>query len=165
MDEKEQAKIVLVRENTQEKGEQEETVGYQWGEFRKEWASTREPDPYPDITTAEERQAEEEARKQIAKDVAEFNDQMLRMALTGKIGEQVVTRAEGDGVTLVLPEPAAENLPDEEQNIIELPEPVVHPLSEPRWKKRCDAQWAKARYKTNAQKRKEKAQKRKTRAK
>lgn len=50
------------------------------------------------------------------------------------------------------------------QTTIELPEPVVHPLPSPRMKRRCDGQSPKAKYKTNAQKRKERARLRKARA-
>lgn len=53
---------------------------------------------------------------------------------------------------------------DTGKNIVELPDPVVHPLKPPRWKKRCDSQQPKARYKTNSQKRKERERRRKARA-
>lgn len=134
--------------------------------LRKEWVkSTMEPDPHPEITTLEERQAEEELREKIAKDVAAFNDQILMMALTGRIAEQeAAVMAEETEGSLVIPEPAAENLPVGAQNIIELPEPVVHALPAPRMKRRCDGQPPKAKYKTNAQKRKEREQRKKARA-
>lgn len=93
------------------------------------------------------------------KATAEKHREAIIAALSGEAVDPMVSEVGGEEIALPIPEPVGA------QNIIELPEPEIHPLPYPRWKARCDSQRPKARYKTNAQKRKERVQRRKAKSK